>query len=233
MKLDKHEARRPDAFLQLSDKVGHWLSENRGPVLLLSGLALLVGVIYAAYSLYSTGHESKAQEALYQARKIYNPAVADPFGKVTAEPKLTDEAERAFHSVIEGFSGTQASKVAAIELSQAFLDEKKPDEALKVFDKVKTSSNDLVGTLLALQKAKVLEADSKCSDAVTLLEKIWNSKRALKAFQTEARLRAGLCYEQLSQLDKAKEMFKTAGEDKGAAADTARKYLRLIQPHEG
>ncbi len=231
--LTKQELRQKDAFLQTADKISHWIGKNRRAVIGFFTVLVVGGGGYGIYSLYTDGREMKAQEALYQARKIYNPAVANPFSEKNPEPKLTDESAKAFENVMHSFLGTQAAKVAAIELSQAYLDEKKPDNALKIFTNSKESPSDLVSSLFILQNAKVLEANGRCSDALPILEKVWNSKNLLKALQTEARLRAGICYEQLSQLDKAKEMFKTASQDKGAAADTAKKYLRLIQPNEG
>lgn len=234
MKLDKHEARSRDSFLRLSDRVSIWVSKNRNAVIATGVILVVAGFVYGAYDLYTSNRETKAQEALYEARKKFNPAVADPFQEKPATPKLTDDAAKAFDHVIAEFKGTQASKVAAIELSQAYLNEKKADTALKVFESIdKSSAKDIVGSLFILQNAKVLEANGKCQDAVTLLEKLWSSAATLKALQTEARLRAGICYEQLSQLDKAKEMFTTASQDRGAAADTAKKYLRLMQANAG
>jgi len=235
MKLDKHEVRQRDTFLQISDKVSGWISHNRKMVISAGAAIVVAFAAWGAYDLYQNQRETEAQEALYSARKLYNPAIANPFSqKEPKEPKLTGEAIKAFDVVLRNYKNTQASKVAAIELSQAYLQEKKPDSALKIFDQLSTNkASDLVGTLLILQKAKVLEANAKCGDAVTILEKVWSSNSVLKALQTEARLRAGICYEQMSQLDKAKEMFKIAGQDKGAAADTAKKYLRLIEPHAG
>ncbi len=234
MKLDKQEVRKPDVFLRLSEHVSHWASKNRGLVIGVFAALVVGGAGYGIYDIYSTNRENKAQEALYQARKKYNPAVAEPFAQKPTEPKLNDESVKSFESVITEFKGTQASKVAAIELSQAFLDERKFEPALKVFDKSSpASTGDLVASLHILQNAKVLEANGKCNEAISLLEKLWQSQHTLKALQTEARVRAGICYEQLSQLDKAKEMFTTASQEKGAAADTAKKYLRLIQPNAG
>ncbi len=234
MQLTKQEVREKDAFLQTSDKIGSWMTKHRSAVVGAGLVLVLGGIVYGAYDFYASSRESKAQEALYTARKLFNPAISNPFQQEKApEPKLSDESAKAFESVIQNYSGTQASKVAAIELSQAFLDEKKADGALKVFDNAKASGSDIVSSLFYLQNAKVLEANGKCGDALPLLEKVWNSKSALKALQTEARLRAGICHEQLGQLDKAKEMFKLAGQEKGAAADTAKKYLRLIEPNAG
>lgn len=235
MKLDKHEARERDAFLKFSDKVSDAISKNRTAFLSVVALMVLGAAGFTAYNIYSNKRETQAQEALYEARKKFDPGLNSMFQekKETAEPKLSDDSEKAFNSVIQDYQGTHASLVAAIELSQAFLDEQKAEPALKVFEKVRASPDSLVGALFTLQNAKVLGANGKCSEAVGVLEKIWSNKSVLKAIQTEARLRAGICYEQLSQLDKAKEMFTTASQDKGAAADTAKKYLRLMNGNNG
>ena len=235
MKLDKHEVRERDAFLKLSDRVSDWISKNRSMFLAVVGALVLGTASYTGYDIFTSHRETKAQEALYEARKKYDPSISNMFDKKepAVEPKLTDDSVKAFSAVIDDYKGTQASMLAAIELSQAYLEEQKAEPALQLFERIKGSTDSLVGSLAVLQNAKVLEANGKCSEAVGVLEKLWNSKSILKSIQTEARLRAGVCYEQLSQLDKAKEMFTTASQDKGAAADTAKKYLRLLNGTNG
>ena len=237
IKLDKSEVRSPDAFLQASSKVSEIVKKNRGIVIGLLALAVVAGVGYAAWDLYNSSQEEKAQDALFAARKIADPDIAN---LAVREPKkeklLNDQVVTSYEDVIHKFPHSRAAIVASLELSQSLLNAKRAAEAVKVLKEVPVSPNDkhVLAGFHTIQLAKALEMNKQCDQAVAPLDQLFNNAK-LPMFKPEALLQKGLCQEQLNQTEQAKESYERIGREfpSSSTNDSATKLLRVLKQSKG
>jgi predicted negative regulator of RcsB-dependent stress response len=235
-KLDKHEVKKPDAFLKLMGRIAGFLSHHK--TALISGIAAVV-IGFAGFGVYLFYHESrehKAQEALFLARKMLRPELSTPLGQqppAGAKKTLTPEAVKEFELVMTDFPKSRAAVVASIELSQAFLEEGKAAEAVAALKKVepRVGSSEILFAMYKYQLGKVLTSSGQCEEAMPHLSSIASATGAASVFKSGALLQTGLCYEAMKQPAKAMEVYERVSKEfaEGASAESAKKYLRLLK----
>lgn len=234
LKLDKQEVKRPDAFLKMASQVTGFISKHSKVVVSLIVIAVLGAAAVGGYVFYQETVEQSAQEALFMARKKLRPELSAPLGQPPVEqPKKLNESAQDLDQVITKFPKSRAAVVAAIELSQAYLDENKGAEAVAAIKKVNPSmsSSDILFGMYKYQLGKTLSANGQCEEAVTHLNSIANTSGSGNVFKSGALLQTGLCYESMKQTDKAIEVYERISNEfaEGASAESAKKYLRLLK----
>lgn len=236
LKLDKQEIKKPDAFLKLASELTAFVSKHRGAVIGVLLLGALSSAGIGIYVYYQDTVEASAQEALFQARKKLRPELSIPLGQqapATTAKKLNDDSINELNQVMTKFPKSRAAVVAAIELSQAYLDENKGTDAVTAIKKVNpsVSSSDILYGIYKYQLGKALSASGQCDEAVSHLNAIANSNGPASVFKSGALLQTGLCYESMKQTEKAIEIYERVSKEfsDGASADSARKYLRLLK----
>ncbi len=145
---------------------------------------------------------------------------------------LKQNALTAYQKVLASFPGTSAAHIAALQSSQMLLDDKKLDEASKVFDSAKEPTRKhgiLLGAFLS-QKAKVFAEKGDCENAVREWEKVIGNP-SLNIWHGDSLVKAGVCYEKLQKKDKAIELYKKASNEhaESDAGRTAKKFLILAE----
>jgi predicted negative regulator of RcsB-dependent stress response len=140
-----------------------------------------------------------------------------------------------FESLVKEFPKSRGAQMSALNLSEIYLQYKKPEEALRALNAVSGNlgSSEMLSALVLSQLGSVYADQNNCKDAVQQWEKIVNNK-SLRFAHDEAKIRMGICYESLNDLTKAEQLYTEvskkddANGDFGASRD-AEKYLRLLK----
>ena len=152
-------------------------------------------------------------------------------------------AVKGFTDVVEAHPGSKAAKMAALNLSEIYMQYKNNEQALQVLKKVDTGSKDLLGAMVQTQIASLQADQGDCKDAVETWQKVLNNKDT-RFMHSGIYLKQGLCFEVLNDVPKAEASYSKAKElaeaggrggpqggqgQSSAVAQTADKYLRLLQ----
>ncbi len=198
--------------------------------------------LFEKKTTFATAAQAAAAPAKALADAKKKKAAADNSEKTadkTAE-KVADKATGDFDkdygpiatdvmSFIESSPKTKAAKMAALDLSDVQLEYKKLPAAQETLSKVQSESNDLLSGLVLSQLGTVQADQNDCSAAVGTWQKVL-AKSAAKSLYPSVKLKQGLCYESMKDLDKAQKLYsevKTDDKD-SSAAKAAEKYLRLM-----
>jgi predicted negative regulator of RcsB-dependent stress response len=201
--------------------------------------ALVVTGVVVVANAQSAQKEKKAQESYFAVEKQYldlktkqsNP---DPKAKDQAPVDFT-AVKAAFEKVITDHPQSIAAQMAALHIASLLVEEKNFDAALATLQKVESKDKGLVNTLVQQQIGQLLADKEKCTEAITVWQKIIDRKEA--AFlHNETKIQQALCYTKINDLKKAEEILtnlanQNANQDMGnsSASKEAEKYLRLIQ----
>ena len=140
-----------------------------------------------------------------------------------------------FEALIKEYPKSRGAQMSALNLSEIYLEYKKPEEALRTLNSVAANlgSSEMLNALVLSQLGSVYADQNNCKGAVQEWEKIVNNKN-LRFAHDEAKIRMGICYEALNDLGKAEQLYTEvskkddANGDFGASKD-AEKYLRLLK----
>jgi predicted negative regulator of RcsB-dependent stress response len=270
-KLSKDDVKSPDQVLKTLKQGFQW-SQTHSQILIGSIIAfIVVGVGLSVYGTMSEKKESKAQGAYAQFEKTYldkkrgfeeadrealRPPPKDPKNpeaKAPTKPKASGDMEKDYGPEVAGFQkvmtdhkSTKAAQMAALNLSEVYLNYKKADEAQQVLQQVEPQSQgkDLVSNVVLTQYGNVLSDKGDCPGAVAQWAKVLAHKEV--AFLHDSlRLRSGFCYEKMNDLTKAEELYKkvsqnadepkelTNGFAEPGLGKEAEKYLRLLKLKKG
>jgi len=148
-RLSRKEIKR-DEFMESLGGAVEWVRENSRS-LIGAALAILIAMVLgAAYFAYSQGRAEKADEALWQALRVFqaplDAVAANPEDEVT--PSFADAAERArraqelFEAVRQDFGRTEAARVATVYLGQIAAQEGDMEGAKVYWQEFITKSSD-------------------------------------------------------------------------------------------
>ncbi len=250
-KIDKHEARTPDALSETLQEGFKWSTQHSQMLGLAVGAFILIGGGYSIWSVLSANKEAELQTAYYKIEKQYlekkskfeEGAKATPEAKADAKSEklvATGDLEKDYGPEIKGFqdfvsnnNSSKAALMAALNLSEIEVNYQKPSEALEALKKVEShaSGNDLLSALVMNQMGNLYSETQDCKSAVDKWKKVITNDKA-KFLHEEARLRSGLCYETLNDNTKAEEMYTQLmqGQNQDSVISrTAEKYLRLLK----
>lgn len=234
------ETREADAFIQTTDKMITFLHSQRK---VLIGVFALFVVISATYGVSKWNHnknEMKAQRAFFAVEKAYLKAREDAEKKkgegekVPSQEGSVSEYGRyldGFKNVISEHRGSSAATLAAITLSEIYLDYKmfqEAEESLVPIIKELESSSFLSG-LVYYQLGSIAEALGKCGDAQGHWQKVIDNS-SVEFLSANSLLNQAVCYETSEDFAKAKELYQKVIDQYGdtAAGRNARAYLRLL-----
>ena len=255
-KQSEIDARTPDAFLTLSDKLLKWIEDN---ALWLGALATVVfvsGLGYLAFDQWKNWSERKATSRIYQAEAALNQK-REELGKVennrlqelvkemankkdkkmpAMEPTKVDfEANyaalaSAYEKAILADKNSKAGVIAAINLAGFYLANNKVELATTLLEQVGGSNNGPVAALLQVQRATLAMEKSDYERAIDQFEQVLQNKE-VDFLHSVALLKIGVCYERMKELDRAREAYIRVSTEFGEteSARTAKGYLRLLE----
>lgn len=225
-----------------------WVEENAK--LIVGALALLIfaGIVFAVMQFIGRKQERAAQEAYYSVAVKFEKAKGEfdqakfeqfaPAGQEKGTAKAaTGDLEKDYGTVITDLekiarehAGTTAGAQAAILAGDTYIQYKQPEKAVELARMTSEKLND-THTLKHLSNmllGNALASKGDCQEAVTVWQKLIDNSKA-SYLHADASVRAGLCFEQLGQTDKALDMYKKASASESGAAATARGLLRALE----
>lgn len=249
-KIDKKDLKSPDKFQQELQKGFQWTTQHSKIVGMIVLGFMVLGAGLSAKSYMDDRKENELQAKYYQVEKklvekktAFETAKAqppaDPKAKTPPPPageKATGDFEKDYGPIAEELAqivdqspGSNAAKMAALNLAEIQLEYQKTAEAKAILEKVKTGSRDLLSGLVQVQLGTVQADLNNCTSAVDTWQKVLANTSA-KALHGAVKLKSGICYESMNDLAKAEKLYSEAkSEDKeSATARAAEKYLRLL-----
>jgi tetratricopeptide (TPR) repeat protein len=163
------------------------------------------------------------EKALTEETKLQKPT-----GNLEADYK---DSIPLLKGVIEKYPSSQASVLAALDLTKLYQDHKQYEPQVPLLEKAATVARHPVTKALTLnQLAIAFEGKGDCAKAIKTWQRIEQNKE-LAFMAGKSLLNMGLCYEKLNQNDKAEQAYLRAeGLVKdGETAKTAKKYLRILK----
>lgn len=256
----KHpDLRKPDAFLQKLNNIYQWTLGHTTTILGVLAVFLVVGIGASIWSYFSEKTEAEWQEKYAQIEKRLidtrqkfddaeqraqvQAAKKDPkAAPVTGLPTGTFDKDYGpiaadLEALIAAAPKTRAAEMAALNLAELQSRYKQNDLAMATLEKVNQgdATSNLVSALVVNFKANLRADKGDCAGALTLWEKIVRNSNA-KFLHDESRLRMGLCYEVMNDLNKAEQVYTELAtketqsrEMDSSAAKDAERYLRLLK----
>ncbi|MNS59040.1 hypothetical protein D3C72_919860 [compost metagenome] len=262
-KLTKDDVRSPDQVTKTLREGFVWTTSHSKIVIGAIMAFIVVGLGASLWSYFSEKKETALQQKYFVVEKAYLDkkrgfeeaaraelmAAQAPKDKKAPQPPAVDPSKKAsgdlqkdFGTVITGFEAliadapnTQAARMAALNLSDIYSSNKKFDEALASLTKVEKglAKNEALTALVLSQMGNLNADKGDCKAAIEKWQSITTHK-GLAFAHDEAKLRMGLCYESLSDLSKAEQLYTEVSKKESATADfsaakDAEKYLRLLK----
>lgn len=251
-KLTKEEVRKPDVFLATMGTAWKRVEQYRALLVAALGGLIILGGGFSLYTWLNTKKEAKAQAAYYLAKK----SLGEAEEQFVAKPKTAPDSEKKnetaqpakiktgnvetdygtsipnLEAVVKSNPGTRAAVLAAIDLSDILIEYKQVDRAVENLTSALKNlpQDELLYGLGALKLGAAQQARGSCESAIQSWSKITESKQ-LGFLHGESYLRQALCYEALSQKQKAIELYQKVSTDFADtdAGKSAKKYLRLLK----
>lgn len=258
IKISKEEAKTPDKVLETLNRSFQWSQTHSKLLISAIVIFVVVGGGTSIYSVYSEKKETQAQEGYFKFEKSYLDKKRDfeeatrPFQRPDQKPeekkaKATGDLDKdygpevaGFNQVLEKFAHSKAAQMAALNLSDIYLNYKKADEALQALKKVENDSlgKDLISVIVQTQLGNVLAETDDCKGAISEWERVLNNSQA--TFMHDAlRLKSAFCYEKMNDTAKAEELYKKVAQSVADPKDAeageasfgkeAEKFLRLLK----
>lgn len=248
-KLSKEDVKSPDQVTQKLRSGFEWGTQHSKALAVGLGVFALIAIVSVVYKAMSDKKEAASQEAFYRAEKqLLNlragfelganplpPGQTTPAGVVAQ--KASGDFEKDFGPVTQGLKavidehGTsrKGSKMAALKVSDLYLEFNKNAEATEILKKVDSNSKDLLSSLVKLQLGTALSNQDNCAESIQTLDSVLKSNSA-KFVHGQAKLKKALCHEKMNDIAKAEELYNQV---KAESKDTsigraAESYLRLL-----
>jgi hypothetical protein len=262
-KLTKDDVKSPDQATKILREGFVWTTTHSNMVIGAIAAFIVVGLGISLWSYLSTKKETELQQKYFQVEKSYldkkrgfdeasraelmaaqaakdKKAPAAP--AVDASKKASGDLQKDFGTIVTGFEAlindapnTQAGRMAALNLSDIYVDYKKFDEAAASLAKVEKglAKNEALTALVLSQLGNVMADKGDCKAAVEKWQAI-TDRKGLAFAHDEAKLRMGLCYETMNDLAKAEALYTEVSKKESPTADfsaakDAEKYLRLLK----
>lgn len=260
-KLSKDDVRSPDQVLKTLNQGFQWTQSHSQAVIAALVVFIVLGVGYSVYANMSERKEVEAQDSYSQIEKNYlekkrgfedadraalRPPVKDAKDQPPTPAKASGNIEKDFGPEVSGFKqviethpSSRAAQMAALSLSEIYLNYKLVDDAAQVLNKVEPQSGgkNLISYIVLTQLGNVLSAKDDCKGAVDQWQKVLNRSEAAFLHDT-LRLKSAFCYEKMNDTAKAEELYKKVSQNSqdpknpqagetGLGRD-AEKYLRLL-----
>lgn len=254
-KQREQDLKGPDSIQSTIWGGWHLVEHNAKLIAALVVVALLIGVGFIAFQFISKRQERAAQEAYYAVETRYN-QLREGFDKAKFEALMPSTAPKAEHGknenkpasgqldqdygtvisdlekVARDHTGTSGGAQAALILAETYLSYNQPDKAIEIaqLPAKNLPASHLMANLSKVLWGNALAAKGNCQEAVGVWQEVIDNKKA--AFlHPDVSLRSGICYESLSQPEKAAEMYRkvTSEAAESVAGQTAKGLLRAIE----
>ena len=229
--------------------VWSWVEANARIIAGVGVLAIVAGFGYAVYQMIEVRQEKAVQEALFplahKLNKIKEGFDQSKFQKFMPKDEKADQSKMASGDIVKDYGsalsdvekfahdhvGSIAGAQAALSAGEIYLSYKQPEHAVELGELVVGHLNNttLMYQMGSVMLGNALATKGDCQAAITAWRKVLDSTVA-SFLQPDVSLRAGLCYEQLGQIDLAKEMYqRTSAGGERSAARTAKSFLRALE----
>jgi predicted negative regulator of RcsB-dependent stress response len=265
-KLSKDDVRNPDQVLKTLKQGFQWTQNHSRAVLAIAIAFVVIGIGASVISSMSESKETRAQEAYFKFEKSYldkkrdfeeaarnatRPPVKDPTKDPKEKPAVkaiaTGDLDKDFAPEVTGFKqvmeahpSSKAAQMAALNLSEVYLNYKKLDESAQALEKVafQASGKDLISAIVLTQYGNVLAEKNDCKTALNQWQRVLAHSEA-NFLHDALRLKSAICHEKMNDFAKAEELYKKVSQNSqdpknpqagevGLGKD-AEKYLRLLK----
>ncbi len=239
-KLTKEEIKGPDRFLRISQVSVRFFNDHKVPLLSVVFAFFFIGIAWTGVNYYFEQKELKAQKAYFLIEKDYEQFLSDweknkdkdkdKDENIIKNKEQADQLAHRFSSFFNENKNTLASVMATLSLADLYERLENVDQAIEALEKVKNVSKSTVINSLALNQLGRLFAHKKdCNQSIEIWKKILDRKEQ-EFLHGDVQLKIGLCYEQLQDLEKAKEYYTKVkiGKANSSASQIAKKYLRYL-----
>jgi len=265
-KLTKEEVKSPDQVLKTLNQGFQWSQSHSKAVIAAILVFVGVGVGYSLFSNLSERKESQAQEFYAKFEKNYlekkrgfdeaerqsaRPPMKDAKDQPPVKAKASGDLEKDYGPEVAGLKKTmdeyptsKAAQMAALDLSEIYMNYKKDDDAYQALQKVEKQSEgkNLISYVVLTQMGNVLAEKNDCKGAVDEWQKVLARPEANFLHDT-LRLKSAFCYERLNEIAKAEELYKKVSQNSQdpknpqagevGLGKEAEKYLRLLKLKKG
>ena len=248
-KLTKEDIKNPDKFIEVSDRVGHWIERHRVIVFTILGVLLALGGTLGLWEMYTSHRENQAQSSIYEIQAKVEKIQANQLKK---EPNKNGQESSAlqdntiqndygnllteYEEKIEQLKSSRVALIAGIHLVSLYLDYAEYGRAFKVLQSISpyVGKGGLLSGLIHLQMGTVLVALEKYDDAKASYERVLQDKDST-FLHSEAVLKSGLMEEKQGHLEQARSYYQRASEEFAStdSGKTAKAYLRLLELNKG
>lgn len=213
--------------------------ENNWKLLALGlGAFIIIGLVWAIASGNSKRKEITAQEDYVTLDEQFN-KYKEQKATLGADPKaeIKDKVDVAslktnLQNFVNQNTGTVASQIAALSLSDILLDENNQTEALSLLKKTESNSNLLSNVLIRKKTGQILADSNQCKEAIAVWDKIITDKKT-EYVQADVKIKQALCYQKLNDFKKAEEILTAVknnrSEGQQQISAEADRILRLLQ----
>lgn len=231
-----------------------FLEKNIRVIAVVFVLLIVVGLGITFSSTYKKHKEEKAQDKFAQIEFDYSKYKEELAKSKMPTPPETDAKEKSkvdtaaeaatkaahlrtqlmaqLNQFIASGEKTIATRIAALYLSELYLDEGKSPEALTALKTVDSNAKDLTSILVQKKIGSLLADSGQCNEALKVWEGLLNMNTA-KFAHAEVKIMQSLCYQKMNDLKKAEEILLSVKNDKSEGSaefvQHADRILRLIQ----
>ncbi len=256
-KITKAELKQPDLFVESAGTFWVFVEEHFKVIMGLFLVIVLASLVYISKNYFDEKTEKHAINDLYpletevlkikdafdQANRAANPE-ANAGDKKTS-PKAADlkkasgdlqadygtslpKLESFASSHLENVAGAEAGLIAA----GIYSDYQKPEKAIEILtplsQKFQNHGSILVSALLQMALGTAQATKGDCKSAVDSWQRVIGNEK-LKFLAGDAHIKAGVCFESLGDVAKAKEHYEKASSSEGSVSKNAKTLLRALE----
>lgn len=181
------------------NQITDYLAKNIKLVLAVVATFLVIVAIAGVWSEMRAKKEREATNLLYEAQTKAHVLVAT---------KKYDEAEQAYSSLLQKYSGSRAAFEAELQIGDLWMDAGAYDKAVEHYQKAAEITKDKFSQIMAKYSLGIAwESAGKYQEAVTSYDDALLTKGS-DFLQPELLMAKARCHEQLNQFAKAIEVYK-------------------------
>ena len=207
----KQDLKKPDEFLSLMDRLGHFLQDNAGALWTAAGVAALIGLAAGGIWYYQERREEAARSIEYQAARYYHQDPPAAEKEKTPPPNREENIKKAleiYQQLVKEYPRTRTARLAQYYIGNAYMDLKDYDNAIAAYRSFldSKSEHDVVRGAANLRLGYAHLSRSHSEEALQAFEAIPSIGGALN--KDLAYYEIGLLNESLGRKEKAVESYQ-------------------------
>ncbi len=241
VKLTKKDIKKPDAFLEASEKGFSLMTKYQKEIIATLVSILLIGFGISAFNYWSTQRDKEITAALGKVIKLYTAKVDPNYTPKDEEdeeeqtPTFKSEKEKyqkvvtEIQKYLKQFSGGKARLFLQLYLANSYYYLGEYDKALKEYRHLSdiTSVKDPIYLPIAEGLLRTAEKLNKAEIGIKALSKF--SNQGPEKFRPMAKLRLAEFYERNNMTDRALNIYRQLSKGKSQYKELARRKLALLQ----